>query len=259
MRLTAWPAYDPADPMASDLTAIDHSIGMWVRATAATVLPSDGTLPATTSIDLCEGWNLIGFPAAEPRHPYAALSSIAGKWERIFAYDAFDPEDPWEYFDPAIPDWANDLLLLQPGRGYWVLLTEDATLEIRNQGPPPTVAIASPTDLAVVTEPTEILGTILTFYRVYRVSRGDARIFYETMKNLSRGSDFATLLTELARAVDALVRGGGQIHPIGHYLGAVIFGSRRILFGIVQTPTGTMVVQVLREAGGKVVVHGPLT
>ncbi|MCP3938179.1 MAG: hypothetical protein GY708_22760, partial [Actinomycetia bacterium] len=155
-----WLRYDPADPAASDLTAVDHRIGMWVTAIAATLLPVSGTLPATTTIELCEGWNLIGFPSAEPRHPYAALSSIAGKWERIFGYDAFDPEDPWEYFDPVVPDWANDLTLMHPGRGYWVLATETATLEIRNQGPPPTVAITSPADLAVITQPTEILGTV---------------------------------------------------------------------------------------------------
>ncbi len=82
---------------------------MWVTATAPTLLPVSGTLPATTTIELCDGWNLIGFPAGEPRHPQVALSSIAGKWERIFGYDAFDPEDPWEVFDVAVPDWANDL------------------------------------------------------------------------------------------------------------------------------------------------------
>ncbi|MCP3910520.1 MAG: hypothetical protein GY713_06170, partial [Actinomycetia bacterium] len=116
--------------------------------------------PATTTIELCEGWNLIGFPAAEPRHPHVALSSIAGKWQRVFGYDAFDSEDPWEYFDPAVPDWANDLGAMVPGRGYWVLVSEAVTLEIRNQGPPPTVAITAPADLAVVTEPTEITGTV---------------------------------------------------------------------------------------------------
>ncbi|MCP3998104.1 MAG: RHS repeat protein, partial [bacterium] len=155
-----WKVYDPADPAASDLTAVDHEIGMWVSATAADVLPSDGTLPATTTIELCEGWNLIGFPTAEPRHPYAALASIAGKWQRIFGYDAFDPEDPWEVFSIDVPDWANDLSVMQPGRGYWVLANEAVTLEIRNQGPPPNVAIAAPADLAVVTEPTEIIGTV---------------------------------------------------------------------------------------------------
>ncbi len=125
-----WKVYDPNDPAASDLTAVDPRIGMWVKATSAATLTSEGTLPAATTIELCEGWNLIGFPAGEPRHPYAALASIAGKWQRIFAYDAFDPEDPWE-------SWANDLELMVPGRGYWVLASEAVTLEIRNQGPPP--------------------------------------------------------------------------------------------------------------------------
>ena len=152
--------YDPADPAASDLTAVDHRMGLWVASTAATVLPSDGILAASTTIELCPGWNLIGFPAGEARHPQVALSSIAGKWERLFGYDAFDSADPWEIFDPAVPDWANDLRLMQPGRGYWLLVTEATTLEIRNEGPPPTVAINAPSDLAVITQPTEILGTV---------------------------------------------------------------------------------------------------
>ncbi len=155
-----WLTYDPADSAASDLTAVDHRIGMWVSMSVAAALPSDGTLPATTTIEMCEGWNLIGFPTAEPRHPHVALASIAGKWERIFGYDAFDSDDPWEVFSVDVPDWANDLRMMKPGRGYWVLATEDVTLEIRNEGPPPIVAIASPADLAVVTEPTEIIGTV---------------------------------------------------------------------------------------------------
>ena len=155
-----WKVYDPSDPAASDLTAVDHKIGMWVSMTATSALPLDGVLPATTTLELCEGWNLIGFPAGEPRHPYAALSSIAGKWQRIFGYDALDPEDPWEYFDPAVPAWANDLEVMKPGRGYWVLVNEAVSLEISNQGPPPTIAIATPADLAVVTQPTPIIGTV---------------------------------------------------------------------------------------------------
>ncbi len=155
-----WKVHDPADPAASDLTAVDHRIGMWVSMTAAAALPADGILPSITTIELCEGWNLIGFPTAEPRHPHVALSSIAGKWQRIFGYDAFDPEDPWEVFSVDVPDWANDLRLMKPGRGYWVLANEAVSLEIRNQGPPPTVAIAAPADLAVITEPTEITGIV---------------------------------------------------------------------------------------------------
>ena len=155
-----WKVYDPADPAASDLTVVDHRMGLWVAPTVAAALPSDGTLPATTTIELCQGWNVIGFPAGQPRHPHTALSSIAGKWQRLFGYDAFDSQDPWEIFDPAVPAWANDLELMQPGRGYWLLVSEAATLEIRNQGAPPTVSLTTPADLAVVTQPTDIVGTV---------------------------------------------------------------------------------------------------
>jgi hypothetical protein len=45
-------------------------------------LPSDGTLLASTSIGLCVGWNLIGFPAAQARPVRNALASIEGKYAR---------------------------------------------------------------------------------------------------------------------------------------------------------------------------------
>ncbi len=34
-----WKVYDPADPAASNLAAADHRIGIWIKATAAAVLP----------------------------------------------------------------------------------------------------------------------------------------------------------------------------------------------------------------------------
>ena len=155
-----WKLYDPADAAASDLTAVTPAMGLWVKVTAATVLPLAGTLPATTDIDLCQGWNHIGFPADQPRAPTAVFSSIAGKWQRLFGHDAFDIKDPFEFFDPAVPAWANDLELMRPGYGYWLLASEATTLTISNQGPPPTVAFTAPLDLGVVTEPTEITGTV---------------------------------------------------------------------------------------------------
>ena len=110
-----WKLYDPADPAGNDLTAVAPAMGLWVKVTAATVLPLAGTLPATTDIDLCQGWNHIGFPADQPRAPTAVFSSIAGKWQRLFGHDAFDTADPFEFFDPTVPAWANDLELMRPG------------------------------------------------------------------------------------------------------------------------------------------------
>ena len=155
-----WKLYDPAEPAGNDLTAVTPGMGLWVQVTAATVLPLAGTLPATTDIDLCQGWNHIGFPADQPRAPTAVFSSIAGKWQRLFGHDAFDAADPFEFFDPAVPAWANDLELMRPGYGYWLLASEATTLTISNQGPPPTVAFTAPLDLGVVTQPTEVTGTV---------------------------------------------------------------------------------------------------
>ena len=155
-----WKLYDPADPAGNDLTAVTPAMGLWVKVTAATVLPLAGTLPATTDVALCQGWNHIGFPADQPRAPTAVFSSIAGKWQRLFGHDAFDIKDPFEFFDPAVPAWANDLELMRPGYGYWLLASEPTTLTISNQGPPPTVAFTAPLDLGVVTEPTEVTGTV---------------------------------------------------------------------------------------------------
>ncbi len=155
-----WKVYDPNDPAASDLTALDHRMGFWADATLPVDLLSDGTLPATTTFELCEGWNLIGFPAGQARPVRNALASIEGKYIRIFGYDAADPQDPWEFFDIKVPSWANDLEMMEPGRGYWVLVTEPATVTIANDGPAPSVSLTVPEDLAVVTAPTDVLGMV---------------------------------------------------------------------------------------------------
>jgi RHS repeat-associated protein len=156
-----WRTYNPAAaPGDNDLTAIDHRPGLWVRATAAATLAISGTEPAETAIHLCQGWNLIGYPLAQPRPVLAALSSIAGKFRRVYGWDPADPVDPWEVFDVAVPAWANDLEQMQPGRGYWLYATEDTTLVMSNAGLPPEVTITAPANAAAVTAPTDVVGTV---------------------------------------------------------------------------------------------------
>lgn len=155
-----WRTYDPAAASGNTLTALDHRIGFWLRATAAVTLQVSGTVPAETTIQLCPGWNLIGYPLAQPRSVPNALHSIAGKYLRVYGYDPNDPADPWEVFDVGVPDWANDLQTMRPGRGYWVFATEATTLTLANTGPPPDVAIASPGPGTFVTAPTAVVGTV---------------------------------------------------------------------------------------------------
>ena len=49
---------------------------------------------------------------------------------------------------------------MYPGRGYWVLATEATTLTIANEGPDPVVDLISPVDLDVVTDFTDVIGTV---------------------------------------------------------------------------------------------------
>lgn len=155
-----WKVYDPADAPGSDLTQVDQKIGFWIEMTAPASVPNPGSLANETTIHLCVGWNLIGFPAGQARPVRTALSSIEGKYTRVFGFDPSDAADPWELYDVAVPSWANDLELMQPGRGYWVLATAETDLEISNVGAEPEVAITAPADLGVVTAPTDVIGTV---------------------------------------------------------------------------------------------------
>jgi hypothetical protein len=126
-----WKIYSPtAPPYANDLATVQKTQGLWIRATGATTLTITGTLPVTTAIPLCAGWNLVGYPAASPAPLPAALASIAGKYDLVYAYDAGDLADPWKQFDPAALPAANDLTEMRPGVGYWIRATQGTTLII---------------------------------------------------------------------------------------------------------------------------------
>jgi RHS repeat-associated protein len=159
-----WQVFDPAAPPATnDLTTITHKIGFWIQTSVTTTLPLAGTIPPTSTIELCEGWNLIGLPMEQARPVRNALYSIEGNYSLVFGYDPADAADPWQIYDTAAPDWANDLELMLPGRGYWVLATEDATLTIANEGAPPIAEITSPDEttfsLTAITTFTDVVGT----------------------------------------------------------------------------------------------------
>jgi RHS repeat-associated protein len=155
-----WKVWDPADPSGSDLTSVDPKKGLWAEVPAAVVLPVAGTEPTTTTIHLCPGWNLIGAPLSQPRSVAGALSSIAGKYSRVFAYDGANAADPWDVYDIAVPTWANTLQVLEPCRGYWVLATAEADLVLSNNVTGPAVQIVSPADLSEVTTRINVVGTV---------------------------------------------------------------------------------------------------
>ncbi len=183
--IAPWRIYDPADLPASDLNAIDHRIGFWLKATNPDPLAVSGTEPAETSIQLCAGWNLIGYPLAQDRPVLAALSSIVGKFQRVYGFESATPKDAWKVYDVDAPDWANTLQTMARGKGYWVYATEDTTLVMRNVGPPPEVVISSPADGANIITFTDIIGSV----------RSDLLERWELAHRLSGESNFTTFAT----------------------------------------------------------------
>jgi hypothetical protein len=124
-----WKKYAPGDYI-NDLDAVDVHSGYWVQMAAADDLELTGIHPQSTSIDLCEGWNLIGYPSVNPHPVTEVLAGINGKFDLVYAYDASDASDHWKKYNPAAPSFLNDLVNMQPWLGYWIHMTAPATLVI---------------------------------------------------------------------------------------------------------------------------------
>lgn len=126
-----WQTYDPAlPPQSNTLTLVNERMGLWVHMNAGDTLEVSGAYPDSTTIPLYAGWNAVGFPASESRDPRAALASIADKVDVVLGYEPSDAADPWKRYSPAGPSFANDLATLEPGKGYWILATEDCLWEV---------------------------------------------------------------------------------------------------------------------------------
>ena len=61
-----------------------------------------------------------------------ALSSISGKYEKVYSYRADDVADPWKIYDVSVPAYVNDLVTMEPGLGYWVFIKENCALVVNN-------------------------------------------------------------------------------------------------------------------------------
>ncbi|MCB8919469.1 MAG: hypothetical protein H6666_16245 [Ardenticatenaceae bacterium] len=142
-----WKLYDPADLPASDLTNLDHTLGFWLESSAPVTLAISGTAHLSTTIPLCTGWNLVGYPLARPQTVATALASIQGQYSRVFAYDAPQLTDPWAVFSPAAETWGNDLEVMLPGRGYWIYATTNTNLTF-SEPPGPDISLPRVTVIA---------------------------------------------------------------------------------------------------------------
>jgi hypothetical protein len=111
--------FDPNGlPFLNTLQSIIPGEGYWVKLQSAATLSVEGFYyPPDFSIDLVEGWNLIGYWLDETTTPEAAFASLisAGILEMVTGYD-----QGGKFFDPNGAPFMNTLTEIKNGLGYWV-------------------------------------------------------------------------------------------------------------------------------------------
>ena len=126
----SWLHFDPDVTYGNNLTELDEGMGFWINMAEDATLPIAGTEPTTTAIPLYTGWNLIGYPSETFGMLPDALDGITDKYNLVMAYHAADTADPWKLYEPGVPAWVTDLDQLDPGWGYWIDMTQAATLSV---------------------------------------------------------------------------------------------------------------------------------
>lgn len=120
----AWKTFSPELPDPQALQSLGRLQGFWVYMNQADTLQVTGCQQGQATILLNPGWNLVGFPAGSVQDVSTALSSIEGKYDLVYAFDAANPGAPWSRYKAAAPSYANDLSALEPGKGYWIRATQ---------------------------------------------------------------------------------------------------------------------------------------
>ena len=128
-----WKRYDPAVPtFANDLLTIDETKGLSIYVTEAVTWVMSSYAPASGTIPLQTGWNLVGYPSLDARSIGDALASIEDLCTLVYTYDISDEADPLKVYDPAASPASNDLTEMLPGHGYWIRVTEPCQWHLGN-------------------------------------------------------------------------------------------------------------------------------
>jgi|GEM_PF-1907623 len=108
----------------SDLLHIDHKMALWITMVSNDYLVVSGEIPKTTTIQLYEGWNFVGYPSLTNKTIGDALSDI---WENVTQVEGYDEMNEPYYLEILSED---DMMIT--GYGYWICVTKDCEWVIHN-------------------------------------------------------------------------------------------------------------------------------
>lgn len=112
-----WKSYMSFKDYRRGLWSVDHTMGLWVNVTSECNLTVAGVVPASTSIHLVMGWNLVGFPSFDSTYSVLGLKMTVGS-TRVEAFDSLPP-----YYLRVL----GDSEVLQAGYGYWIRVASENT------------------------------------------------------------------------------------------------------------------------------------
>jgi hypothetical protein len=91
--------------------------GYWVNMSAPGTLHVEGSLAASTPISLRQGWNLVGYLPAAAQATATALASISAYLQEVNHLG-----------NSYVPGGSSSLNSLEPGKAYWIKVSQDCTL-----------------------------------------------------------------------------------------------------------------------------------
>jgi hypothetical protein len=118
---TASNSYKTYVPGASNntLSVVAEGVGYWIYMREGATLTVQGRA-VKREINLLTGWNQVGVPSMTPVSIEQAIASVSGKVSAIYAYDPGT-----NTYIGYVEGSSTGLQDLEPGRGYWVLASQD--------------------------------------------------------------------------------------------------------------------------------------
>jgi hypothetical protein len=135
VRAGRYLTYLPTDSGSNDLTTMEPGPGYWVYVDSAAELRISGE-KANGTLDLAEGWNLVGVNSLSSMRVESALAGIEGKYDAVYEFN-----NETNSYTGYLPPSVTDLKSLKPGLGYWIYMNDAASWTI--QGKP---SSQTPTD-----------------------------------------------------------------------------------------------------------------
>ena len=120
-----WLAYQTQVP-ASSVSDLREGQGVWIHVNGAPTWQMRTTPLSTLTLHLQPGWNLIGYSLAEGQDLAAATAPLGDRLLQVNDYGGEHEASPWSVFLPEMPE-TSTLTRLEPGRGYWVKVSEACT------------------------------------------------------------------------------------------------------------------------------------